>query len=95
MNELAIWTPDIVLLDLALPDSSTDETPKSIVRIVRTAPVAVLTGNHTAGRWKQCLELGATAFLAKERYLPEPNLPFLMDAITNSILLWKVRNEQR
>lgn len=93
LNLLAVKAPDIVLLDLALPDSPSDETAsRGVLRIARLCPVAVLTGQETNGRWKESLQNGAGAFLPKTRYLPEPSLPFMMDAIMNTILLWKVQN---
>lgn len=58
---------DAVVLDLALPDSAGVATLASIAAFDPCLPIVVLTGYDQPGRQKQALEMGASAYLSKER----------------------------
>ena len=72
--ELAqLHQPDLVLLDLHLPDLSGGQVLESLQRDPRTAdiPVVILSADATRGSRIRLLEAGAHAFLAKPFDLPE------------------------
>jgi carbon storage regulator CsrA len=59
--------PDLVLLDLGLPDSSGLEVLRSIRSVpdLRTTPVVVLSCSDDETVMQQCMEAGANAFVVK------------------------------
>jgi two-component system, OmpR family, response regulator len=57
--------PDLVLLDLMLPDIHGFDILRTIRGEGRTMPVLVLTASGDGDVRRQCLELGASAFLPK------------------------------
>jgi len=57
--------PEIVLLDLRLPDRSGIEALREIRKIDRTAPVVILTGYSTRHSAEESLRLGATDYINK------------------------------
>ena len=57
-------TPDIILLDLGLPDINGFEVIRRIRRRLST-PIIVLTARREEGTRERCLELGADHFLPK------------------------------
>ncbi len=57
--------PDLVVLDLKLPDGSGFDVLESARRLPQAPPIAVLTNCATPEYRQRCLELGATAFLDK------------------------------
>jgi diguanylate cyclase (GGDEF)-like protein/PAS domain S-box-containing protein len=60
--------PDIVLLDLSLPDSSGLATVQSLRLAVPHAPIVVLTGSGETALTLAALESGAQDFLVKGRF---------------------------
>jgi CheY-like chemotaxis protein len=59
--------PDLILLDLHLPDMGGPEVLQRLAGDPRTSaiPVVVLTADGTSGRAEQLTALGAHAFLTK------------------------------
>ncbi len=57
--------PEIVLLDLRLPDRSGIEALREIRKINQTAPVLILTGYSTRLAAEESLRLGATDYINK------------------------------
>jgi len=59
--------PDLILLDLHLPDSDGEEVLERLAADPRTAaiPVVVVTANALAGKHEKLLAAGADAFLTK------------------------------
>lgn len=59
---------DVVLLDLNLPDSDTEETLEHCVKIAEHLPVIVLTGNDSEEVGVRAVQLGAQDYLVKGEY---------------------------
>lgn len=62
--------PDLVFLDLELPDSSGRETVRSIMETVSAAPVVVLTGLDTIDTAAEALAEGVQDYLVKGKVGP-------------------------
>lgn len=77
---------DVVLLDLGLPDSSTNQTIERIPLIDKYASVVVLSGQSAHLYRVQCHKAGAMAFLEKTAYVKAP--AFLADAIFTAAQSW-------
>lgn len=72
--ELArVHRPDLILMDLDLPDMAGDQLLAKLTSDVRTRgiPVAVITGSTSPGRRRQMLASGATMYLTKPIDLAE------------------------
>ncbi len=72
--ELArVHRPDLILMDLDLPDMAGDQLLAKLTSDVRTRgiPVAVITGSTSPGRRRQMLASGATMYLTKPIDLTE------------------------
>lgn len=59
---------DVVLLDLNLPDSDTEQTLEHCVEIATKLPVIVLTGNESEEIGVRAVQLGAQDYLVKGEY---------------------------
>lgn len=59
--------PDIILLDLSLPDSYGLKTLQSMLRVSGTAPILVLTANEEESSGLEAVRMGAHDFLIKQR----------------------------
>jgi DNA-binding NarL/FixJ family response regulator len=57
--------PDVVLLDIGLPDRSGVEVLEELMTEARPPRVIVLAGNPTPALNRRCLDLGAEHFLEK------------------------------
>jgi diguanylate cyclase (GGDEF)-like protein len=64
-DALALFRPDIVLLDLNLPDSGGLDTVRQAVLASRDAPILVLTGRSDDETGRGAVEAGAQDFLPK------------------------------
>lgn len=58
-------SPDVILLDLELPDSSGLDTLRSVVAHFPSVPVVILTGTPDAGIGDRAIEAGADDYLVK------------------------------
>lgn len=58
--------PDLVVLDLSLPDSKGLDTIRSMVHAVRSVPVVVVSGYLTPELTMECGEQGALACVSKD-----------------------------
>jgi CheY-like chemotaxis protein len=67
LNAVQTAKPDLVLLDLGLPDRSGLEVAREIKADPRTADIVILalTGSVGNAERKACLEAGCTAYFAK------------------------------
>ncbi len=63
--------PEVVLLDLGLPDAAGMEGIDAICRHTTGVPIVVLTGNADDTTAKRAIECGAQDFLVKGDYSPE------------------------
>jgi len=63
--------PDIVFLDLDLPDSRGLETLSSVLDLTETVPVVVLTGLRDRETGMEALRLGAEEYLVKDEITPD------------------------
>ncbi|HEY3168204.1 MAG TPA: GAF domain-containing protein, partial [Candidatus Binatia bacterium] len=59
------WMPDVILLDLALPDSCGLDTLRQIRQHAATAPIIVLTGNDDEKLAIEAISQGAQDYLVK------------------------------
>lgn len=90
LEQNAAFTPDVVLLDLGLHDSSSDETARAIPKFTgKPAPaVVVLTGNERAELITASFEHGADAYLSKSMV---GKVDYLFIAILNAHLRRRYR----
>jgi DNA-binding NarL/FixJ family response regulator len=65
LQQIPIIHPDVVLLDLGLPDGSGLDVLKEILKLVPPPVAAVLTNYATPSLRKRCLAAGARVFLDK------------------------------
>jgi DNA-binding NarL/FixJ family response regulator len=72
------FRPDIVLLDLSLPDRSGLDVLKTLRRTVAESRVIILTAYEDAELKRVCLAAGAAAFVGKSQLREE--LPALLHA---------------
>ncbi len=59
---------DVILLDLNLPDSNTEETLAECVELAENNPVIVLTGNDSEEVGVRAVQFGAQDYLVKGEY---------------------------
>ncbi|MES2253461.1 MAG: GGDEF domain-containing response regulator [Pseudomonadota bacterium] len=78
---LSFFRPDIILLDLNLPDSRGLDTVRSAVLASHDAPILVLTGSMDEETGVRAVEAGAQDFLPK----PEMMTPILKRSIDFAI----------
>jgi CheY-like chemotaxis protein len=72
--------PDLILLDVAMPDMDGVETLKRIVAIEPTAAVIMVTANSDIGTTSKLLALGAVD------YVPKPfDLDYLDQAVSTQV----------
>lgn len=62
---LTDWDPDLVLLDLGLPDGTGIEVVRAMRRLVADAPIVVLTGHHDPDAALEALQSDAQDYLVK------------------------------
>lgn len=68
MSEAAIHQPDVILLDLSLPDSSMEQTIRAIPDLKELSPksqICVLTGHADKGLEDKVISMGASSFTVK------------------------------
>ena len=66
LDSYAKWDPDVLILDILLPDASGLEVTKKIVAADPKAKIVIISGlEGDAKLTKECLAAGAKAFLAK------------------------------
>lgn len=63
MQQMAVKTPDVILLDLNLPDSSGVDTLRSLVKAFPEMPIVVWSG---VGEAAEAIHNGADEFLLKD-----------------------------
>lgn len=71
LAHLASRTPDIIVLDLALPDAQGTESAMRVLRAARGAPVLVLSQNSEPVYAPRLLQQGVRGFLPKDRATTE------------------------
>jgi len=65
VNNLLKYNPDIVLLDIIMPDKTGDEVLKEIIKAKPEIKVVMISSAGTEQMVERCLELGAMSFLQK------------------------------
>ena len=83
--------PDIILLDLSLPDSSGLATVHAVRAAVAETPVVVLTGNDDQSLAVQALEAGAQDYLVKGKFDDDS----LGRALRNAMVRSKLEHRQK
>lgn len=77
LNALDTFKPDVVLLDVAMPEMDGVETLKRIVALQPTLPIIMVTANADVGITSKLLGLGAAD------YIPKPfDLEYLDQAVS-------------
>ena len=71
LGSVAASLPDLVLLDLSLPDSSDLEGLTYLTERFEAVPIVVLTGFQGHARALQAIEIGAQDYLHKDLMTPE------------------------
>lgn len=84
VNRIMEWQPDVVLLDLALPDSDRENSLLAIPRIAAQCAVIPFTGTDDNENWCRAIELGATNFFQKKIYLLPTSRQFFFHGLTNA-----------
>lgn len=72
VNKIRAWSPDILLLDVRLPDISGIDILMELMNADATIPVVMLTADDTAETSVRAMKLGAADYLTK---------PFNMDEV--------------
>ncbi len=62
--------PDVVLLDLTLPDASGVDSVARLSAVAREVPIVILTGTDDESLALRCIEAGATDYLVKSELKP-------------------------
>lgn len=65
-SKLAAWKPDIIILDLSLPDVSGTEGVARVLRAARGVPILVLSLNAETVYASRVLQMGAFGYLPKD-----------------------------
>ncbi len=68
---LKYFEPDVVVLDLGLPDSSTDETITQIPKFIATSTLIVVSNGLTPEITSACYKAGANNVLEKDQLTSE------------------------
>ena len=77
LNALDTFKPDVVLLDVSMPEMDGVETLKRIVALQPTLPIIMVTANADVGITSKLLGLGAAD------YIPKPfDLEYLDQAVS-------------
>ncbi len=71
LDRLSSTDPDVLLLDLRLPDSTGLDTLERVLSTVETVPVIVLTGMPEASLGMEAVSHGAQDYLVKDDVTPE------------------------
>lgn len=67
LAKLTAHPPDVVILDLSLPDSSGVESATGMLRASRGVPILVLTLNAESAYAARLLQMGISGYLPKDR----------------------------
>ena len=86
--------PDIILLDLSLPDSTGLATVRAMRAAETEVPIVVLTGNDDKSLALQALEAGAQDFLVKGQYDHDLLGRAIQHAMVRGALEKKLRHHQ-
>lgn len=65
------WVPDLIVLDLSLPDSSGMDTFRTLQSIVPRVPIVILSGMQDEDLALDLVNLGAQDYLSKNNLRPE------------------------
>lgn len=65
LYEFAALKPDVVLLDLVMPEMSGEDVLKALVEMDATANVIIVSSLGTGDAIERCLKAGARSFLQK------------------------------
>ncbi len=65
LEVLEVYKPELILLDLMMPEMDGFELLEVFKTKGITIPVIVLTGRPKESSYKKCIELGASGFLSK------------------------------
>lgn len=84
-KSIAAWEPDLVLLDLGLPDEEGLEVMRGIKRSRPMLPVIVLTAHDSLANAIESIKQGAFHFFSKP-YVPEELLSLCARAIEQNVL---------
>lgn len=66
INRIAAFKPDIIILDLSLPDVSGTEGVARMLRVAKDVPILVLSLNAEAVYASRVLQMGAFGYLPKD-----------------------------
>ena len=86
--------PDLIVLDLALPDSQGVETLKRLLDWAHTIPVIVLSGYNDEGLAIEAVRVGAQDYLVKSQMTSAGVLKSILYAIERSRVLEALRDSQ-
>lgn len=66
LERYSAWDPDVIILDILLPDASGVDLTRQLLALDPKAKVLIISGlEEDAKLTQQCVEAGAKAFLAK------------------------------
>ena len=65
LNAILTQNPDVVIMDLLMPDMNGTEVLEKLLETKNRSPVIILSADIQKSIKKKCLDLGAVAFLNK------------------------------
>lgn len=90
-NKALTFSPDVILLDLTLPDSAREQTIQAIRHLGKRYCVIVFTGHDSSECWRECISAGAMDYVTKIPFLAPGNEGFLGHVILTAYWLWSAQ----
>ncbi len=81
LSQISACSPDVIVLDFAIPSSSCLETMLSLKKLGCQAPVLILSATENGNNIRAALQAGARGFVPKQSGLSE--MEFAIDAIVD------------
>lgn len=86
--------PDVIILDLSLPDSAGHATVVEMRKAAPDVPIVILTGTDDERLWRAALESGAQDYLVKTRISPDALVRSVKYALIRKRLHDELRRRQ-
>ncbi len=85
--------PDLVLMDITMPDCSGKESLEKIIGFDKNATVIMVSSIADAATVKDCLELGAKGFVCKEKVSHSDNESSVLIQTVQSVMAQSTKDQ--